>query len=400
MYYYMKNCALLVLSFLCSSLSVFAQITAVSGTILSKTDRKPIAYAEVQIKGKNSGTITNTKGEFTLNAEISSENSLVISHLSYQIKTITASGGFSKKNMFFLEPRTVLLGEVEVESLSVLSYLKNALSNSRQNMVFPLRAETYYREFINENGEYTKFADGILDYDIFGPYQKPKTKVLVRQSRTSQLKTYDKDEVAWDFTSRFDLEKAFDPFSLNGLQLIIENSDRYLLKKQVLVGDDNEDLVEVQFMPKPNTKECFYKGSVLIDGSSRNILSFHYELEKNEQKQTRGISLLVIKGKLLQRSVSMKFKQVGTMLFPFYTNKKVEMKIWNKKKIDETFLFLSDLMVFDCKQGDAYVAIPKKEAYKKKALYPLGNNYQSNFWENINTIRLTADEEEIIEQLK
>jgi hypothetical protein len=44
--------------------------------------------------------------------------------------------------------------------------------------------------------------------------------------------------------------------------------------------------------------------------------------------------------------------------------------------------------------------ITNKNAFNKKSLYSLGNNYQSNYWNDQNTIQLTSEEEKIVKQLK
>ena len=58
---------LMIACFLCS-LSVWSQVKKISGKVTSDEDNKPLAGVSVAVKGKTSGTQTNTIGEFTIEA--------------------------------------------------------------------------------------------------------------------------------------------------------------------------------------------------------------------------------------------------------------------------------------------------------------------------------------------
>lgn len=383
--------------FLLLSRTLLAQDLSISGKIFSENNNEPLVYAEVSLKGKNIGTITNTEGAFVLSEQILGQDSLVFTHVAYNTKVLKVSDLLTN-NIITLKPKTILLGEIAVNSKSIVSSLEEALNTTRNNIHLPLLFEAYYREFVKENGQYTKFSDGLLEYDIAGSVEKLKTKAKVKQSRANLIKRENDEKIDWGLNSPLDVRKAFDPFILRRLQLIIEDSDQYDFKKNTHIEENGEEQIEIKFTPKADTEERLYQGSVLIDLISKQIISFSYELEQNDKKPPKEINLLLLKAEFREHSSLVKFKQLGTTLLPFYSNTRGEVRFWNKKKIDETFFFLSDLMV--TKNIAGYSPIPKKDSYKKKALYQLGNNYETTFWKDQNTIRLTKEEERIIEQLK
>ena len=46
-----------------------AQTNTVTGTVVSVTDNSPLPGVTVALKGKSAGTVTDTDGKFTINAE-------------------------------------------------------------------------------------------------------------------------------------------------------------------------------------------------------------------------------------------------------------------------------------------------------------------------------------------
>ena len=62
-----------------------AQKITISGKVIDKGTREPLAFASVWIRGKTVGTITNLQGEFDFHILAEYRNEiLVISMLSYQ----------------------------------------------------------------------------------------------------------------------------------------------------------------------------------------------------------------------------------------------------------------------------------------------------------------------------
>jgi hypothetical protein len=178
------------------------------------------------------------------------------------------------------------------------------------------------------------------------------------------------------------------------------NTSNYKFKLLSNTSGVGTEILLINFEPKPGIKQPLYTGNIEIDKKQNLILSFKYELLPKYSEYSKEINLLILKGKLLHSDVRVLFNLVGNDYYLYYVKRQFKLKFWNKKKINETFSFLSDLLV--TKVVDTSIASPisKKEAYNRKALYSLGDNYQSAFWENQNVIQLTSEEEKIIEKLE
>lgn len=369
------------------------------GKVISENDSIPVSYAEISINGKSIGTITNTEGSFTLSNIGSADDSICISHISYETKKIAFPELKPEENIISLKAKVYSLGEIAIQGESVVDILKKSISQSREAIVFSMRLETYYREFVQQNNQYTKFSDGLLNYDLLGTVDKVKTKVKVVQSRAKELKNETDKEIDWDLTSPLDVGKALNPFFLSRLQHIVEDSNLYDFHMLSHIDKNNQELIEIKYSPKPGNPEPLYQGVVLIDTGTKYIMSFTCNLEQDLLKPGKEKNLILIKVRILQYSSTVMFKLENTSYQPRYTSTRVGLRLWNNKKFDMTVSFLSDLLVNNIIQT-TFDQIPNKEAFNKKALYSLGDNYQSEYWKGQNTIQLTTAEEKIIDQLQ
>jgi iron complex outermembrane recepter protein len=82
----MKKTLLLLLIMV--SLKMHAQTTILKGTVLDAQTREPLAGANITIKGKLTGTITDGQGNFRLNTSVKFPVELIISSLGFQKQEI------------------------------------------------------------------------------------------------------------------------------------------------------------------------------------------------------------------------------------------------------------------------------------------------------------------------
>ena len=83
----MKKTYLLILFLLCSLFSFAQQI---SGTVADAVTKKPLSGVTISLKGKNTGTVTNTQGQFSLKTSASLPVTLVVSMVGYERQELVA----------------------------------------------------------------------------------------------------------------------------------------------------------------------------------------------------------------------------------------------------------------------------------------------------------------------
>ena len=265
----MKKCITLCLFIF--SVFTFAQTKTISGIIKDKETKLPIESVSISVENSSIGTISNEEGKFRVT--LPTPNSRIFfSHVYYNPISIVASND-SEEVEVFLDVQIFELEEVVVNKLPGKVLLKMALDTSKAKLEKSLLLNTYYREFINVDGKFTSFADGLVDY-----YVKRKSgasDLQVKQSRVFDLK----DE------SANERQKAILSVNLNNIQDAIEHGYNFKGIANILKNEEYEfyaqtkkmadgssiDIVSIE--PKEGVEEeMMYKGSVVFDSKTKLIL--------------------------------------------------------------------------------------------------------------------------------
>jgi iron complex outermembrane receptor protein len=140
---------LLLLVFVMRSAMVFAQEAKITGTVTTTENSAALGSASITVKGKVSGTTTNSKGNFILNYKGKLPITLVISAVGYETKEVDVSSA-SQSVSAVLETKAVTLNEV-VSSASRVN--QNILQS-------PVSIEKMSQKAIKENPSLS-FYDGL-----------------------------------------------------------------------------------------------------------------------------------------------------------------------------------------------------------------------------------------------
>ncbi|MGI5847841.1 MAG: TonB-dependent receptor [Candidatus Cryptobacteroides sp.] len=97
---------------------VFAQTNYVLyGTVYNELDRNPVAFANISVKNKSTGTITDTLGRFKINIISEKQTVIIVSHINYYKKEIIVNNSMLSDDInIYLTPKTVQLSDVVVSA--------------------------------------------------------------------------------------------------------------------------------------------------------------------------------------------------------------------------------------------------------------------------------------------
>ena len=112
----MKKILLLLLILL--SFQTYAQNTVLKGTVINAETKEPIPGANITVKGKLTGTITDNKGNFTLNTSVKLPLDLIISNLGFQKQEITVTSTDNPISVG-LDEKSELMDEVVISASRV-----------------------------------------------------------------------------------------------------------------------------------------------------------------------------------------------------------------------------------------------------------------------------------------
>jgi outer membrane receptor protein involved in Fe transport len=140
---------LLFIILLLSSINLFAQESKITGTLTDAATGQAVVGASITVKGKLTGTITDSKGNYSLNLnKIKPPFTLIISAVGYeQIENnVTAAGEVSLK----LQQKSIVLNEV----------VSSATRINQSILQSPVSIEKMSLKAIKENPSFT-FYDGL-----------------------------------------------------------------------------------------------------------------------------------------------------------------------------------------------------------------------------------------------
>ena len=109
---------ILLLFLLTLTFQAYAQNTTLKGTVLDAETKEPVIGANITVKGKLTGTITDSKGFFTLNTTASLPLEIIISSLGFQKQEIQVSSAADQISVG-LNQKSELMDEVVVSASRV-----------------------------------------------------------------------------------------------------------------------------------------------------------------------------------------------------------------------------------------------------------------------------------------
>ena len=375
----------------------FAQTKTISGIIKDKETKLPVESVSISVENSGVGTISNEEGKFRVT--LSNPNDKVfLSHVYYNAVTINPSSN-EEEIEIFLEPQTFELEEVTVNKIPGKVLLKMAVDASKAKLEKALLLNTYYREFINVDGKFTSFADGLVDY-----YVKRKSgasDLQVKQSRAFDLK----DE------SASERQKAILSVNLNNIQDAIEYGYNFKGISNILKNEEYEFYAEtkktadgssidiVTFEPKEGIEEeMMYKGTVIFDSKTKLIVDIDLAFSPEHKKYNELHSVLIAKLKFNNYARKAKYKIDGDKYVLVYYQSNVNVYLKFGDKINNTFDSTCDLTVLNYKEGE--FKLEKENKFKGTSLFMNGNKYTEEFWKKYDVILLSDKEEKLLKSLQ
>ncbi|ASU34898.1 TonB-dependent receptor [Mucilaginibacter xinganensis] len=144
----MKKLFLIILLLSCAK--IYAQQVRISGTITDTLSNQPINGASITVKGKIAGTITDSRGHYTLNADhLKFPVTLEITTVGYGNKEIIVNSATGNNNVS-LKQLAVVLNEVVTAATRV----------NQTSLNSPVSIEKMNQKAVRENPSFT-FYDGL-----------------------------------------------------------------------------------------------------------------------------------------------------------------------------------------------------------------------------------------------
>ncbi len=392
----MRKTICLLLFMLCTS-NLFSQQNFVL-FLKDIATNQPVQSATITVKNSGFGTISNDEGAFQISVQNNDE--IVISHLEYKTHTVKFSEINDKSNAILLEPNTLVLEDIIVTKEPIEQLLLKAVTISKSKFNKPIVLNSYYREFVKVNDKYTRFTDGLIDYHMNGTTKKTNSDLIVNQSRAAKLITEDDEtmDIASGLDVRSAVTKQYNFYTIERILFDSKNYEDYDFELKSRVEKSGSEVYIINFQPKADLKKYLYKGTIVFDPNTYLISDLEINSDQSKLEYSKVINILIIKAAMLDLKLKTSFRISNGNYLLTYSSRKGKIKIWNKKKYNETVEYKSDLIVTDYKKED--FSYNKKATYDDKSLYKRGNSYTEKFWLKNNSMVLTEDEAKIIKKLE
>lgn len=375
----------------------FSQSKTISGIIKDITSLAPVESVSINVSNSNLGTISNEDGKFRITVPENS-NKIEFSHLLYNLEAYIVKPNDSEVEIF-LTPKSFHLDEVVIKHRPGKELLSGAVDASKNKLEKSLVLNTYYREFINVDGKYTSFSDGLVDY-----YVKRKSgasDLEVKQSRVIDLKDEkaSEREQAIQMVNLNDIRDAIsNAYNFKGLTRILKD-DNYIYGVEAKTEHNGNGIEVITIQPKEGVEdEQIYEGSVTYDSKTKLILDIDLHFSPAHKKFNTVHNLLIAKAKFNDFARKTKFRIDGDKYVIVYSQIKINFYMKFGKMINNTFESTYDMTTLDYKEGE--FELFKSRKYKERSLFENGNKYTEEFWKKYNVVLLSEAEEKIINSLK
>ena len=386
---------LLLFLFVLIAPASFAQVT-LKGVLKDITTQEPVEGATISAAGSNTATVSNSEGSFRIILPAGTAG-ISISHLSYKTYTLTLEVAAATTDIF-LEPAGIELEEVVITSKPVKEILKDVISASKKHLEKSLLMNTYYREFAKLNDTYTKFADGLLDYNI--KRKSGAADVYVKQSRSFRLVdtgTGFRDRMS-DALNLFDVRDAVsDSYDFKWVKDLLAD-DKYTYELKMRTDKEGKSIEIVTIIPKPDIKEALYEGTVIYDSATKLIIDIDIKNAEAYKKYSKVLNYVLVKFIVLDEAHKTSFKIDGDKYILSYYKIRANIHIKMNGRLDDNFDYLSDMVTMDYKEGE--FDLDRSRRYKEESLFAAGTHYTEEYWKTSNTLLLTQAEENIIKKLQ
>ncbi|MCE2894533.1 MAG: carboxypeptidase-like regulatory domain-containing protein [Flammeovirgaceae bacterium] len=362
------------------------------GFIFNSAEKIPVEFASIRLKSDPSvGTVSNQDGYFklTIPTYLTSVDSLEISHVNYNSLTIPVASQAAVSQKFFLKESVIELGEVSVVGKEDLKAFNDIVNATKASLSLPMTCSVYYRELVQGNKEYNKYADALLTVGFDKQGEDRDLVVKVDQCRAFQLPKSedDKFELVSPVKIELVLGYAFADF-LNRFKR--ENQDfHFYFFKDVQGGGTL--LVEPKKEATKVEDRILYRATIKTDA---NFIIKEVALELDTTSRFEK-SLLGLRYGITNSKIFLTFNTSGSKTYLSSARVDFRMK-FSTKKFQQVQNFVSEFVVLKSQP----VKFETKGSYRKASLYKHGTKFDFEFWKGNNLPIFSEKESELFTKLE
>lgn len=346
--------------------TVDSKFTEYNGSVIDISTKKALIFADLNVKGTNISTITNSEGEFLLKVPNEIETKVIIvSYLGYESLEYLLSDNNKDKIKISLAPSLTQLDEVEVKAPKDAEALVKAVLRNKGELYYndPAIMTAFYRETIKNRRKNASLSEAVLEI-----YKQPYT--ASRRDAIKLIKS--RKNTNYSRLDTLALKLQGGPFSAIYSDIIKypsyvfpeNNLTNYDFKFEESTQIDNRRVYVISFKQKPNVDIPLYYGKLYIDGSSLALTGAIYNLNLIDKEKA---SAMFVRKKPrnvdtypIEAGYRVNYRVKDGKWYYGYSNIQLTFKVnWKKKWFNSVYTLQSEMAITDWEPNTTGVNRPK-----------------------------------------
>lgn len=374
--------------------------------VADKSDKKPVPYANVILKGRNLGTITNIDGHFAFKIPAGCINdSIIISFIGYESVARNIST-LANGEVIYIEPVSVQLSEVVVTHSEPTGLIRKALGRVPENYSSkPEMQVGFYRETSKQNNDYIVISEAVLK--IFkAAYDNNfrNDQVSVYKSRKSPF-VKSMDTVLYKLQGGIYNSLMVDLAKHPASFISEDYFDTYNYNFDGVAQYDKGLVYVISFDQKPGVAYPLYKGKLYIDTESLAFVKAEFGISPLGLDYATNVlvrkSSSKIKAKVLGANYIVSYSKPEDTWKLHHVREEIKIRIRKKFSLfNSTYHSVSELVITD---SDT-TSVPQFRSYDlvkpNHVFAEVRESYDESFWGKFNFIPPEVTLEEAYGKIK
>lgn len=374
--------------------------------IIDGSNKKPVPFANVVLKRKNIGTISNGDGNFTLKIPPGCFNdTMVVSFIGYKTVSTSVSALSTGENII-LEPFSTQLKEVIVNHFEPKTLIKMAIENVPNNYSpNPELQVGFYRETSQQNKDYVVISEAVLKILKAAYNRDYKTdQVIVYKSRKSPL-VKSMDTVLYKLQGGIYNSLMIDLAKYSASFMSEDFQNMYNYSFDGMTQLDDKLVYVVSFDQKPEVDYPLYKGKLYIDKESLAFVNAEFGISPLGLKYATGQMVKKttskLNAKVLEANYLVSYSNTEGVWRLHHVREEIRIRIRKKFSFfNSTYHSVSELVITDS-DTTSITRFKNAEIVKQNHVFAeVSNNYDESFWGKFNFIQPEVSLEEAYSKIK
>jgi len=382
--------------------------TEYKGIVVDRKSGDPLSFASLTIAGTNISTVTNHEGFFSLKIAKEINNAkITVSFLGYKNKIVTLADFSPERTRLEMEPLSVELPEISVNSKNAEALFLAVLEKKGENYSGQQNLMTaFYRETIKKNRSYVSLSEAVVE--IFKqPYSSVKTDIATlykarKKADYNKLDTVTFKLMGGPFNSLYldimkNTEMIFTDEMKTNYEFTFDRSTRM----------DNRMIYVLDFKQRPNVNEPLYYGKLYVDAQNLALKSavFNLNIENRELASSMFVKKKPFNAKVYPTVASYRIDYLEKDGKWYYGFSRIELGLkinWKKKLFNTNYFSTIEMAVTDWKPNTENITFSPKDRLKPTVVISdeATGFSDPDFWGEFNVIEPEKSIESAIKKIK